>query len=71
MNGTFAGGVRLRDGVVPKGTQLRVGDTLVIVDAAHAAASDPEDQMELTGLVFSSADEAFQKRSRKPIAPVA
>src|SRR3954471_11663699 len=28
-NGTFAGAVRIREGIVPRGAQLKVGDTLL------------------------------------------
>jgi DNA-binding NtrC family response regulator len=38
-NGTWVSGIALRDGTVAPGAQLRLGDTLVVVDAAEAEAS--------------------------------
>ena len=51
LNGTFAGGVRLREGVVAKGSQLKLGDSTLLVDAAdtNVAAAAPA---ELPGMVF-------------------
>ena len=64
-NGTFAGGIRIRDGVVPRGAQLKIGDTVLVLDAADAGPSatspagapgapSPEAR-ELPGMVFASA----------------
>jgi len=53
-NGTFAGGVRLREGIVGPGTSVRVGDSTLVLDAARADAS-PEADVELPKMVFVSA----------------
>ncbi|HSO37312.1 MAG TPA: sigma 54-interacting transcriptional regulator [Labilithrix sp.] len=55
LNGTFAGAVRLREGVVPRGAQLRVGDTVLVLDAADAVAPPAVAPPELPGMVFASA----------------
>jgi transcriptional regulator with GAF, ATPase, and Fis domain len=54
-NGTFAGAMRLRDAVVPRGTPLRVGNTLLVLDAADAARPLGDAALELPGMVFASA----------------
>ena len=54
-NGTFVGGVRIREAVVPRGSQLKVGDTLLVLDAADAVAPDAPPLPELPGMVFASA----------------
>ena len=56
-NGTFAGSIRLREAVLPRGAQLRVGDSVLVVDAADAdtpeVAADPDEA--LPGMVYASA----------------
>ncbi len=54
-NGTFAGAVRIREGIVPRGAQLRVGDTVLMVDAADAVIPAEGAPPELPGMVFASA----------------
>jgi transcriptional regulator with GAF, ATPase, and Fis domain len=54
-NGTFAGAVRVRAGVVPRGAQLRLGDTVLVLDAAELAAPPAIAPPELPGMVFASA----------------
>jgi transcriptional regulator with GAF, ATPase, and Fis domain len=53
-NGTFAGNVRVRDAVVPRGSQLRVGSTVLMLDAADAPRPAAEPPPELPGMVFAS-----------------
>jgi transcriptional regulator with GAF, ATPase, and Fis domain len=53
-NGTFAGSIRVRDGVVPRGSQLRVGGTVLVLDAADAPRPAAEAELELPGMVFAS-----------------
>ncbi len=53
-NGTFLGAVRLGAGIVPRGTQLRLGDTVLLVDAASAATSAPPSDVDLPGMVIVS-----------------
>ncbi len=53
-NGTFAGNVRVRDAVVPRGSQLRVGGTILLLDAADAPRPVTEAPPELPGMVFAS-----------------
>jgi transcriptional regulator with GAF, ATPase, and Fis domain len=54
-NGSFAGAVRIREGVVPRGSQLKVGDTVLVLDSADAAAPAEAAAPELPGMVFASA----------------
>ena len=54
-NGTYAGAVRIREGVVPRGAQLKIGDTVLVLDAADAAAPPVPPAPELPGMVFASA----------------
>jgi transcriptional regulator with GAF, ATPase, and Fis domain len=54
-NGTFAGAIRLREGIVPRGAQLRIGDTVLVLDAADAAHTEQDGVVELPGMVFASA----------------
>ena len=54
-NGTFAGAVRVREGIVPRGAQLRIGDTVLVVDAADAVAPPEAAPPEIPGMVFASA----------------
>ena len=54
-NGTFAGAVRLREAIVPRGAQLKVGDTLLVLDSADAVAPAATAAPELPGMVFASA----------------
>jgi transcriptional regulator with GAF, ATPase, and Fis domain len=54
-NGTFAGPVRIREGIVPRGSQLKVGDTLLVLDAADAVVPSAPAAPELPGMVFASA----------------
>jgi transcriptional regulator with GAF, ATPase, and Fis domain len=53
-NGTFAGSVRVRDAIVPRGSQLRVGGTVLLLDAADAPRPTTETELELPGMVFAS-----------------
>jgi transcriptional regulator with GAF, ATPase, and Fis domain len=63
-NGTFAGAIRLREAVVPRGAQLKIGDTLLVLDAADAAHDGEEaDALELPGMVFAS--EAMREVARR------
>src|SRR5512140_454060 len=62
LNGTFCGAVRLREGTVAKGAQLKLGDSALLVDAAEAPA--PADEAaELPGAVFES--EAMRALARQ------
>jgi transcriptional regulator with GAF, ATPase, and Fis domain len=54
-NGTFAGAIRLREAIVPRGAQLRVGDTVIVLDAASSQADASSTELELPGMVFASA----------------
>jgi transcriptional regulator with GAF, ATPase, and Fis domain len=54
LNGTFVGATRVRDAVVARGAHVRVGDTLLLVDAA-AAARTRESALSIPGLVYRSA----------------
>ena len=62
-NGTFAGNVRVRDAVVPRGGQLRVGDTVLLLDAADAPRPAADAEPELPGMVFAS--EAMREVARR------
>jgi transcriptional regulator with GAF, ATPase, and Fis domain len=53
-NGTFLGSVRIETAVVPRGTQLRVGDSVIVVDGAEPKAPVPPSMDELPGLVIAS-----------------
>ncbi len=53
LNGTFIGAVRVRDAVLPKGAQLRIGDTTLLVDAAKGARTR-EESPEISGLLYGS-----------------
>ena len=53
-NGTFIGATRIRDAVLAKGTQLRLGDTLLVVDAATGARTR-EENPDIPGLFYDSA----------------
>jgi transcriptional regulator with GAF, ATPase, and Fis domain len=64
-NGTFAGAVRIHQGVVPPGAQLRIGDTLLVVDGASAASARAPENETLPGMVFvSDAMKAVARRVR-------
>ncbi len=54
LNGTFVGATRVRDGVVARGAQLKIGDTLLVVDAVQAARPR-EAAPAVPGLVYASA----------------
>jgi transcriptional regulator with GAF, ATPase, and Fis domain len=69
-NGTFLGSVRLGAGVVPKGTQLRLGDTVLLVDAASAAAASPAGELDLPGMVIVSDAMREVARRVRAIAPL-
>ncbi|MDB4937467.1 MAG: Flagellar regulatory protein FleQ [Labilithrix sp.] len=64
-NGTFAGAVRVRDAVVPRGSQLRVGGTVLMLDAADAPRPEASGarELELPGMVFAS--EAMREVARR------
>ena len=62
-NGTFAGNVRVRDAVVPRGSQLRVGSTVLMLDAADAPRPAADAEPELPGMVFVS--EAMREVARR------
>ncbi len=62
-NGTFAGNVRVRDAVVPRGSQLRVGVTVLLLDAADAPRPTADAEPELPGMVFAS--EAMREVARR------
>src|SRR5262245_23245497 len=54
-NGTWVGGVRITRAIVPAGTQLRVGDTtLVVEEAGQAVVPPPSDVPRSTDLVGDS-----------------
>ena len=53
-NGTFLGAVRLTSATVPRGTQLRVGDTVLILDAASGEAGARPSVEALPGMVIAS-----------------
>src|SRR5215471_15985388 len=54
--GTFLGGVRIREAIVPLGARLRVGDTVLrLVDRAPRMAALPSGPMPVPGLVGVSA----------------
>jgi DNA-binding NtrC family response regulator len=54
LNGTFVGTTRIRDVVVAKGAQLRIGDTLLVVDAVEAGRAR-EEAPTIAGLIYASA----------------
>lgn len=62
-NGTFAGAVRVREAVVPRGSQLRVGGTVLILDSADTPKQEAEADLELPGMVFAS--EAMREVARR------
>jgi len=62
-NGTFAGNVRVRDAIVPRGSQLRVGGTVLLLDAADAPRPAVDAEPELPGMVFAS--EAMREVARR------
>jgi transcriptional regulator with GAF, ATPase, and Fis domain len=62
-NGTYSGAVRIRDAVVPRGSQLRVGGTVLVLDAADAPRPAADAQPELPGMVFVS--EAMRDVARR------
>ncbi len=53
-NGTFVGSVRIERAVVPRGAQLRLGDTVIVVDAAAGVADGPPALDDLPGMVIAS-----------------
>ena len=53
-NGTFLGSARLEAAIVPRGTQLRIGDTVILVDAAEARSASSIGEEGLPGLVIES-----------------
>ena len=67
-NGTFAGAVRIREGIVPRGAQLKVGDTVLVLDAADAVAPAEAAAPELPGMVFASASMQDVARRVKMLA---
>jgi transcriptional regulator with GAF, ATPase, and Fis domain len=67
LNGTFVGGARVRDATVVRGTQIRLGDTLLVVDAASAPRTR-EDPPAIPGLVYRSAIMRELARSIEKVA---
>lgn len=53
-NGTFLGAVRLSEALVPRGTQLRLGGTTILVDASTSAQATQAQANELPGMVVAS-----------------
>ncbi len=53
-NGTFLGAVRVTQACVPRGTQLRIGDTLLVIDAAPTERSEAETTQEIASMVIAS-----------------
>lgn len=53
-NGTFLGSARIEAAVVPRGTQLRLGESVIVVDAAEPKAPASPSADELPGLVIES-----------------
>src|SRR5215471_9701026 len=54
--GTFLGGVRIREAIVPLGARLRIGDTVLrLVDRGLHAGAAPTGQMAVPGMVGVSA----------------
>jgi DNA-binding NtrC family response regulator len=72
-NGTFAGNVRVREALVPRGAMLRLGDTTLVVDAATAeGATDAAletTEPTLPGVVYASAAMREVARRVGQIAP--
>ncbi|MFO0551756.1 MAG: sigma 54-interacting transcriptional regulator [Polyangiaceae bacterium] len=53
-NGTFLGAVRVHFAVVPRGTQLRIGDSVLVLDAAASGEGAPSPSESLPSMVFDS-----------------
>jgi transcriptional regulator with GAF, ATPase, and Fis domain len=53
-NGTYLGSVRLESAFLPRGTQLRLGNTVIVVDAAGSQLHSAATTLELPGMVFAS-----------------
>ena len=53
-NGTFLGSVRLESAFLPRGSQLRLGNTVIVVDAAGSELRPSASAVELPGMVFAS-----------------
>jgi DNA-binding NtrC family response regulator len=53
LNGTYVGTTRVRDAVVARGAQIKVGDTLLVVDAVKTAR-ESEASANVPGLVYAS-----------------
>ncbi len=62
LNGTSCGAVRIREGVIAKGSQLKIGDSTLLVDAAEAP-TPAEEPAEIPGAVFES--EAMRALGRR------
>ncbi len=69
-NGTFAGAIRVRAAVVPRGTQLRIGDSMIVVDAADALGRTSEATLGLPGMVFVSEAMGEVARRVRAVAPL-
>jgi transcriptional regulator with GAF, ATPase, and Fis domain len=55
-NGTFLGAVRITEAVIPAGTRVTIGETLILVDLAERSASQSiPASPEIPGLVYRSA----------------
>jgi transcriptional regulator with GAF, ATPase, and Fis domain len=53
-NGTLVGGIRLIEALIPRGSQVRIGDSILVIDAADAPAEPAPARLELPGLVYAS-----------------
>ncbi|MBL8743427.1 MAG: sigma 54-interacting transcriptional regulator [Myxococcales bacterium] len=53
-NGTFVGAVRVYSASIPRGSQLRIGDTTIVVDASAGAERPPASEEPLPGMVIAS-----------------
>ena len=67
-NGTFVGGLRVRGATVPRGTQLRIGDTLLVVDGADGPAADPA--LDLPPMTIASERMREVARRVRAVAPL-
>ena len=68
-NGTFAGGIRLRSAIVPRGAQLRLGDTVIVVDGAGSGPA-PTAPLDLPGMAFVSESMHEVARRVRGVAPL-